>query len=77
MFTVIYTGSSDIGDTQLPNITFPVGSETGYIQCTTVTIVGDDIVENNERFDLRFMALNELDSFGASNTEVTIVDDDG
>ena len=73
----LHTDSSDIGSEPLPNITFLEGSRSGDVQCVTVTIVGDEIVENNERFNLQFVEINGLDEFLDFNTEITIIDDDG
>lgn len=73
----INVGSMDVGSEPLPNITFAVGSVDESIQCVTVVIVGDEIVENSEMFSLQFMAVHEQDEFTAPNTAViTILDDD-
>ena len=61
------------------NVTVPI--EFGgsvYTSCVTVTILGDDLVEEDEFFRYRIDPLNPQDLVDGSNVlMVTIVDEDG
>ena len=59
-------------------VIFPVGSATGDIQCINITIIGDDILEDDETFTV--MNTEETVDFDlqADDEEtITIVDNDG
>ena len=74
----IYTGSSDYVDEEIPSIVFEVGSANNTVACANVSIVGDQIIEDNEEFTVEFTPVNQLDEFDrVSSTYITIEDDDG
>ena len=47
------------------------------IQCVSVTIRGDDIIEDTESFTVTFLSDDERDEIVNASTVVSIVDDDG
>ena len=58
----------------------PYTTVQGQVVCVAdVSILGDDIVEGNETFQVIIQPVNPLDmvSPGGNTTTVTIVDDDG
>ena len=61
-------------------VVIPYTTVQGQVVCVAnVSILGDDIVEGNETFQLMIQPANPLDmvSMGRNTTTVTIVDDDG
>ena len=67
-----------MGPEVIPYIVFPVGT-TGpaTVDCATLTVFGDRLVEEDEEFSIEFETIHPLDELQPSETEVTIVDDDG
>ena len=47
------------------------------VQCVTINIRGDDIVEDDEIFVVTFSSDDDRDTIVYNTTTVTIVDDDG
>ena len=47
------------------------------VQCVSINILGDDVVEGEESFMVTFSSANEHDIFIDATTVVTIEDDDG
>lgn len=56
--------------------TFPPGSSTGHIQCVNVTIVKDDIPEENEMFSVELSSSDTSVELNRSFTVVIIINDD-
>ncbi len=57
--------------------TITFSSTSRQIQCVTVNIRGDDVVESEESFLVTFSSDNERDVINGATTLVTIEDDDG
>ena len=72
-------GSADFQLTANEVILPPTTVQDQGVCVAAVTILGDDIVEGNETFQLMIQPTNPLDmvSMGRNTTTVTIVDDDG
>ena len=80
--TLIFTCSLDTTDFMLLEMQVVIPSTTvqGQGVCVAaITILGDDLVEGNETFQLMIQPTNPLDMVVAdrSTVTVTIVDDDG
>ena len=80
--TLIFTCSPDTTDFMLLEMQVVIPSTTvqGQAVCVAaINIVGDDLVEGNETFQLMIQPTNPLDMVlaGRSTVNVTIVDDDG
>lgn len=57
--------------------TIDFSSTREAIQCVTITVRGDDIVEGAESFTVTFSSDDERDVIESPTTTVTIIDDDG
>lgn len=53
-------------------------SMTGDVDCISIQINGDRIIENDEEFTVEFIAADSRDQFSNTpSTEITIEDNDG
>ena len=64
---------SQLEDTPL---VFPIGTPIGDMQCVTVNISDDDLVEDDETFTLSLTSSDAVFLFPNSSKEVTIVNND-
>ena len=71
-----FTGERDFGPLVDASLQFPSSAQIGATLCHTIFIVGDNVKEGIETFQVIFMMDNGLDSIeGSSSTTVIIVDD--
>ena len=56
-------------------LTIPASSATNFTACATVLVIGDELQEDDEMFNIRLETVHENDNLVASSFLVTIVDD--
>ena len=55
---------------------FPVGSEDGVMDCISISILDDDIIESDEVFSLRLTNVVDNVFVPVSSTRISILDND-
>ena len=56
-------------------VIFLPGDTTGSQHCVNITILDDEIVEDNEEFKVVLSSTSDIQIFGITSTNVTIVKD--
>ena len=63
----------DFGQLEDTPLVFLIGTPIGDMQCVTVSIFDDNLVEDNETFTLSFTSSDAVLLFPNSSREITIV----
>ena len=76
MFTSIVDDPADFVKIDSLSLTFPAYSPIGTAKCVNITIIDDNITENNESFSIILEAPETINLFPNSSKEIVIIDND-